>query len=76
MISQRLKRQLQEKIRSRYRAIIEEAPAPIANNAGEANIDGIGVGPEGEPGVSKKCADEANKRDKEVGMFLRRANPL
>jgi len=68
MISQRLKRQLQEKIRSRYRAIIEESPASIANNAGEAHIDGIGVGPKGEPGVS-------NKRDKEVEI-LRRANPL
>ena len=70
MISQRLKRQLQEKIRSRYRAIIEESPASIANNAGEAHIDGIGVGPKGEPGVSKKCADEAKRK------ILRRANPL
>jgi len=68
MISQRLKRQLQEKIRSRYRAIIEEAPASIANNSGKGNIAGIGVGSKGEPGVS-------NKRDKEVGI-LRRANPL
>ena len=66
MISQRLKRQLQEKIRSRYRAIIEEAPASIANNAGKANIAGIGVGPKGEPG----------KRNKEVKMFLRRENSL
>jgi hypothetical protein len=28
--------------------------SPVVNNAGDGNIAGIGVGPQGEPGVSKK----------------------
>lgn len=58
----------------------EEAPA---NNAGGGNIDGIGVGENGEPGVSRRrqkfwqnrCASGAEERSDEVLTFLRRGQP-
>lgn len=28
--------------------------SPVINNVGDGNIAGLGVGPQGEPGVSKK----------------------
>ena len=40
----------------------EEAPA---NAAGSGNIAGIGVGPDGEPGVTKSAADKYKKKNKE-----------
>ena len=39
----------------------EDAPA---NSAGSGNIAGIGVGPDGEPGVSKKRQEKRRKRNK------------
>jgi len=32
----------------------DEASVLPANNAGSGNVEGIGVGPKGEPGVKKK----------------------
>ena len=40
----------------------EEAPA---NSAGGGNIAGIGVGPDGEPGVMPKAAQQYKKKNKE-----------
>ena len=34
--------------------MLEDAGAVPTNNAGGGNIQGIGVGPKGEPGVTKK----------------------
>ena len=48
------------------RKMDEEAPV---NNAGGGNIAGIGVGPQGEPGVKKS----KYKRDNETAMFRRPA---
>lgn len=53
---------LEEKLTQQYNNLLtEEVPA---NNAGAGNIDGIGVGPKGEPGVtpkSKRKYKDANK---------------
>jgi len=40
----------------------EDAPA---NSAGSGNIAGIGVGPDGEPGITKSAADKYKKKNKE-----------
>ena len=42
--------------------LAEEAPA---NSAGGGNIAGIGVGPDGEPGIQPKWAKEYKKKNKE-----------
>ena len=42
---------LEEKLTEQYNMLTEEVPA---NNAGAGNIDGIGVGDKGEPGVTPK----------------------
>ena len=47
----------------------EDAPA---NSAGSGNIAGIGVGPDGEPGVSKKKQKEIQQKNKDA--VLRRMN--
>jgi len=46
----------------------EDAPA---NSAGSGNIAGIGVGPDGEPGVSKKEQEKIKNKKKET--LIRRA---
>jgi len=47
----------------------EDAPA---NSAGSGNVAGIGVGPDGEPGVSKKKQKEIQQKNKDA--ILRRMN--
>lgn len=49
-------------------AFSEDAPA---NSAGSGNIAGIGVGPDGEPGVSKKEQEKIKNKKKET--LIRRA---
>lgn len=41
----------------------------IANSAGSGNIAGIGVGPDGEPGVKKKAMDKYKKNNKSRKRF-------
>lgn len=47
---------------SRLTGFLEEVPA---NNAGGGNIDGIGVGPKGEPGVTRSAMDRYKKKNAE-----------
>jgi hypothetical protein len=60
--------------------IKEDAPTV---NAGSGNIDGIGVGPQGEPGVSVKAQRKRQRNEKStptsviLGMLRRKApNPI
>ena len=62
------------------KAVEEEAPA---NSAGGGNIAGIGVGPQGEPGITPKAKRSYKKRNQagaeaqEVGLeLLRRKTPM
>ena len=48
----------------------------IANVAGSGNIAGIGVGPDGEPGVSKKKQKEYIAKNKKAASLLRRIKKL
>ena len=50
----------------------EEAPA---NSAGGGNIAGIGVGPDGEPGITPSAAQKYKKKNKE-GLKGRMSNFL
>jgi hypothetical protein len=60
--------------------ITEEAPV---NNVGSGNIAGVGIGPKGEPGISKKKQISLQRKNKkaaqkqcsEVGSLLRRQPP-
>lgn len=47
-------------------ALFEEA---IANSAGSGNVDGIGVGPRGEPGLTKKQQKKYKKIAKPMKRF-------
>jgi hypothetical protein len=49
-------------VNSKFESMIED----IANNAGSGNIDGIGVGPRGEPGVSRRVQRKILKRNTEI----------
>ena len=46
----------------KHKVVTEDAPA---NSAGGGNIAGIGVGPDGEPGIQPKWAKEYKKKNKE-----------
>jgi hypothetical protein len=51
----------------------EEAPV---NSAGGGAIAGIGIGPKGEPGVTKKQANKYKKKNKETKSFSRYINTV
>lgn len=53
--------------------IDEDAPA---NSAGGGAIAGIGIGPKGEPGVTKKQAKKYKKKNKETKTFSRYINKV
>lgn len=45
--------------------VLEDAPT---NNAGSGNVDGIGVGPKGEPGIKNSVlVSRLNKKKNKVG---------
>lgn len=56
---------------SKKKSIKEEAPT---NNAGSGNIAGLGVGPQGEPGVRKTKYKRKNEQDTTV--MMRRLAPI
>lgn len=61
---------IEEQLREVMQNINEEVGAPVpANSAGAGNVAGIGVGPKGEPGVSKKTQKKIQKNG---GTVLRR----
>lgn len=56
------KTDLLKRIENLKKQMTEDAPA---NAAGSGNIAGIGVGPDGEPGITKSAADKYKKKNKE-----------
>ena len=50
-------------VNSKFESMLEDT---IANNAGSGNIAGIGVGPKGEPGVSRYTQKRIQKKNKRM----------
>lgn len=50
-------------VNKKFEEMLEDAPV---NSAGSGNIAGIGVGPQGEPGVSKTTQKKIQKKNREM----------
>lgn len=63
----------QEMSKPRYKRLKSRLQEEPANSAGGGGIAGIGVGPDGEPGVSRRASNKYKRRNqKDIRKFINR----
>jgi hypothetical protein len=63
----------QEMSRPRYKRLKSRLQEEPANSAGGGGVAGIGVGPDGEPGVSRRASNKYKRRNqKDIRKFINR----